>query len=229
MPPADFSAIPLSELAQQCAQETHKFFQSQGDDAPSCLELFQRAIIAGQERAWDYIYQQYESQVTRWVLRHPQFKSTGETAEYFVNIAFTRMWRALTPEKFKNFHSIKEVLRYLQMCVHSVIVDYLRTQHTDTANVDNPTVINLQITNGVPLESSVVDGIYRNELWTIIKTKLNGDKEETVFYCCYTLGMKPREVYQQYSENFSDVREIYRIKENLLNRLRRDRELKSFI
>ena len=222
-------ATPLPELAQLCAQETKNFFQSHDGNAGGCLELFQRAIIAKQEKAWDYIYQQYESQVRGWVMRHPQFKSTGETAEYFINMAFTRMWRALNPDKFTNFKNIGEVLRYLQLCVHSVIIDHLRSHHSSAITISDPDIANAQGNQGAEFDQIVLDEIYREELWQIIKTKLHGEKEETVFYCCYTLGMKPREVYQQYPERFHNVREIYRIKENLLARLRRDRELKAFI
>ena len=228
MSPADFSPVPLSILAQQCAQETQEFFQSHTDHAQSCLELFQRAILSGQEVAWDYIYQQYEPQVRRWVLRHPQFNATGETAEYFVNMAFTRMWRALDSEKFANFHNIKEVLRYLQLCVHSVIVDHLRSSTAFTTAIDESNISNGLATRGAGFDKMVLEDIYREELWKIIRGKLHNEKEETVFYCCYTLDMKPREIYRQYPQRFHDVREIYRIKENLLARLRRDRELQAF-
>jgi hypothetical protein len=40
--------------------------------------------------------------------------------------------------------------------------------------------------------------------------------------------MKPSEIYREYPQTFRDVKEIYRIKENILARLRRDKELQAF-
>ncbi len=218
---------PLHALAQQCAKETQRFYQKQDRDGNSCLELFQRAIISKQEKAWEYIYGQYEPQVRKWVLRHPMYKTTGEPAEYFINMAFTRMWHALNPEKFTQFHDIKEVLRYLQLCVHSVIIDDLRTHPGSTIAIDDIIAQNSLPTRMSRFDTKVLDNIYRSELWDAIKKRFQNGKEEFVFYCCYALDMKPREIYQQYPDMFRDVREIYRIKENLLARLRRDKELQA--
>lgn len=226
---ADFLAtLPLQALADQCTQETQRFFQNQDGSSVSCLELFRRAIISHQENAWEYVYLQYGPQVHKWVLRHPMFKNTGEPAEYFVNMAFTRMWKALNPDKFTQFNNIKEVLRYLQLCVHSVIVDYLRARPTFTLSIDDPTTHNVHADAAALFEGKVLDKVYRAELWQLIKKRLQNEKEKYVFYCCYALDMKPREIYQQYPDMFKDVREIYRIKENLLARLRRDKELQAF-
>ena len=49
-----------------------------------------------------------------------------EEPQYFANRAFEKMWGVLSPQKFGQFPNLKSLLRYLQMCVHSVIVDYAR-------------------------------------------------------------------------------------------------------
>ncbi len=219
----------LQALAQQCAQETHRFFQRQAQNTRYCLELFHRAIVAKQEEAWELVYQQYEPQVTKWVLRHPSFPSTGETADYFVNLAFLRLWTAITPAKFAEFNDIKEVMRYLQLCVHSVIIDHLRARPSATIGFEEHEAQRILSEHGIRIDVKVLNKVQQEKLWEIIKTRLQNDKERFIFDCCYKLDMKPGEIFQQCGDQFRDVREIYRIKENILARLRRDKEIQAFL
>lgn len=64
--------------------------------------------------------------VRQWVSGHPCFAATGEDMDYFAIQALEKMWLALTPEKVVALGSASALLTYLKMCVHSVIVDYLR-------------------------------------------------------------------------------------------------------
>ena len=48
-------------------------------------------------------------------------------------------------------------------------------------------------------------------------------------YGSFVLALKPRELYAQFRETFRDVKEVYRVKENVLARLRRDAELQEFL
>jgi hypothetical protein len=43
------------------------------------------------------------------------------------------------------------------------------------------------------------------------------------------LALKPREIYTRSGGLFDNVKEVYRVKENVLARLRRDAELKEFL
>ncbi|MEZ4661072.1 MAG: hypothetical protein R2911_26265 [Caldilineaceae bacterium] len=45
----------------------------------------------------------------------------------------------------------------------------------------------------------------------------------------YVCELKPRQIYALYPNIFSDVKEIHRIKENILTRLRRDDSLKNYL
>ena len=182
-----------------------------------------------QEKAWDAIYQQYEPQVKKWVLRHPSFPATGESAEHFVNLAFLRLWSAITPAKFTKFNDIKEVMRYLQLCVHSVIIDHLRARRTVDIALENYEAQHILAEKGIRIDAKVLNKIQQEEFREFIKTRLQNEKERFVFNRCYVWDMKPREIYQERPDIFKDVKEIYRIKENILARLRRDREIQTFL
>jgi hypothetical protein len=48
-------------------------------------------------------------------------------------------------------------------------------------------------------------------------------------YGSFVLALKPRELYAQFREAVRDVNEVYRVKENVLARLRRDAEFEQLL
>ena len=128
MPDAEYpiQQLMLSSIVRRCAQESELFFQREANDPRFCFELLRRAILEHNQDAWEPVYSQYRPLVSGWIARHPGFQDAGEELDVFVNATFERFWSALTPEKFLLFPDLKALLRYLQMCVHSVLVDHAR-------------------------------------------------------------------------------------------------------
>jgi hypothetical protein len=225
----DLQRITLAGIAHRCAQETELFFQRQRYDPRYCFELFRRAIIERKQGAWELVYAQYRSLVSGWVERHPAFQASGEEVQYFVNRAFEKMWAALGPEKFGHFPDLKSVLRYLQMCVHSVIVDFLRLKEQETLLHDDQKLVARRETAEPTVEQHVLTRMQHEDLWNCLNQRLKNDKERRVVYGTFVLALKPRELYARSREMFQDVQEVYRIKENVIARLRRDSELRTFL
>jgi len=167
--------------------------------------------------------------VTGWVRRHPAFPESGEEASYFVNRAFEKMWAALTPTKFLRFPNLKSLLRYLQVCVHSVILDHVRAAEQATVEIQVEFSFQGNGANLPVVEEQALARVQRQEFWAKITVRLRNDKERRVLYGSFVLGLKPRELYAEFQNTFSDVNEIYRIKENVLARLRRDAELAELL
>ena len=225
----DFETLTLTGIAHRCAQETELFFQRKGYNPRYCFELFRRAIMERNQRAWELVYNQYRSLVGSWVKRHSAFPSSGEEAQYFVNRAFEKMWVAVTPDRFGRFPDLKSLLRYLQTCVHSVVLDQVRVAEqaevgaeADIASVEG------EAGDTTP-EDQALARVQGQELWDQITTRLRSDKERRVMYGSFVLALKPREIYAEGKDTFRDVREVYRVKENVLARLRRDAELKKLL
>ena len=122
----DLQSLSLSGVQHRCAEESERFFQRRNYDPRFCFELFRRALLEHDQRAWETIHHQYHPLVMSWVQRHGLLQALDEEADYFANRAFEKMWAAFSPQKFHQFPDLKSILRYLQMCVHSVIVDYAR-------------------------------------------------------------------------------------------------------
>jgi DNA-directed RNA polymerase specialized sigma24 family protein len=221
--------LTLAELAHRCAQETERFFQGQGSDPQYCLELFRRAILEHDQAAWGAIHSQYQSLVAGWVRQHRSFETSGEEAQYFVNRAFEKIWAALTPEKFGRFPDLRSLLRYLKMCVHSAIVDHNRSRDQADRYALAEEAAAERTSRGPSVEDWALDQAYRRRFWDLINVRLHDEKERQVVYGSFVLALKPRELYDQFRNTFADVEEVYRVKQNVLTRLRRDPEFQELL
>ena len=228
-PESDLRRLSIAGLAHRCAQETELFFQRQSYDPRYCFELFRRAIAGQNQRAWELVYDQYLSLVAGWVQRHPAFEASREEVQYLANCAFEKMWASVTPDKFSRFSDLKSLLRYLQMCVHSVIVDHIRL--ADHAILDDPVEAPAmeRRAHGPAIEDQALDRVHHEEFWRWLNERLHDDKERQVVYGSFILGLKPRDLYDQFRDTFSDVDEVYRVKQNVLARLRRDPDFQKFL
>ncbi len=224
---SSLSTLSFAGLAHRCRQETERFYRRVPYDERYCFELFRRAILRRDQSAWEYIYAQYGSLVARWVGRHPAFPSTGEEAQYFVNRAFEKMWLALKPDRFSRFPNLKSLLRYLQMCVHSTIVDVVRAKECPVADKPIEMLAAGDRSNEPGVERAALERVQRQDFWREIEVRLHSDQERRVVYGSFVLALKPGELYDRYPDTFRDVKHVYRVKENVLARLSRDNTLEA--
>jgi RNA polymerase sigma factor (sigma-70 family) len=219
--------LTINELARCCSEETNKFLKQSVSNDRFCLELFRRAIVARNDEAWASIYQQYAPLVLTWVTQHqsatPLLGQDGSAP--LVNAAFAKFSQALTPDKMRNFDSLAAILKYLKMCVHSVVADEVRSrqarQYEETLDS-----IEHEPASDDPADD-VVSHISAQSLWKVIQEELNGEDERILLYLAYVQGMKPGEISSQHSRLFPTVDDVYRIKRNVLERLRRNRRLQA--
>ncbi len=226
------SSLPsISELAAQCERETTRFFRTRQKNSndDSCLQLFRLAALENDEEAWEAIYRQYAPLVKGWVLRHPAFSQTGEDADYFINMAFSRMWQAMTPEKCQRFDNIKSVLRYLQACTHSAIIDFVRNNQLEALDIETQKIHRKIEASIIDANERLHDRIYSKEALEIIEQRMKTPQESVVLYEAYVLGLKAGNIFQRHPELFQNVKEVYRVKENILARLRRDKGLRELL
>ena len=221
--------MAVADLAQRCADETEHYFHNQTHDTQYCFELFRRAIHEDDQYAWEIIYNQYQALVSGWVKQHSGFETSGEEITFFVTGAFAKISSILTPEKLDKFSNLQSLLSYLKMCVHSVITDYIRT--VDRANLQVPLdemPPNIKETGPAP-EEEVFDKLDNQSFWAWINEKLNDEKERLVMHGIFVLALKPRELCNHFGSVFTEVEDVYRIKQNVMARLRRDPEFRKFL
>ena len=231
MPEADDpKKLTLAGLAHHCGRETERFLRGQSHDPRYCFELFRRAILNSNDQAWSLVYERYRPLVRKWIQKHSTYPATDEEWQYFLNRAFERMWSAMNPERFDTFSDLGSVLRYLQMCVHTAIIDEARAAEEPTVDIEDEKLLAVATSeNGASVGSRSSSRAEHDEFWQQINERLKDEKEHLVIYGSFVLALKPRELYADYMHVFSDVTEIYRIKQNVLARLGRDDELKKLL
>ena len=226
---AYFAGLSVSDLARECADETHKFLKGDAHDERAGLELFRRAIADRDEYAWACLYRQFAPLVLTWVNQHQSAASVFDQdgPEPLVNAAFAKFSQAITPAKLENFEQLSALLKYLKMCVHSVIADEVRARRAQA--YEERLEIEEHDSAVADYAEGVVSGLAAQGLWQAILQELVGEEERAVIYCAYVLGLKPAEITNLYQRLFPTVEDVYRIKRNVLERLRRNQRLLAAI
>jgi DNA-directed RNA polymerase specialized sigma24 family protein len=218
--------LDVDRLADECADQTTRFFNRADHDTGYCYELFRRAFVDRNDYSWERIFQIYRPLVANWVSRHNGLRAAGDTVDFFINSAFDRIWSAVDADKFSQFQDLASILRYFQLCVHSVIVDHARRNQIKTLDLE--IWANQPPPNSPLIEQHVTDELERLRLWDMIVGLMRSEKEIIVLRYSYVYDFKPSEIYAAYPDEYESLDEVYRVKRNLLNRLRRNPMLRQF-
>lgn len=229
---AVLSSHSLDQIAHRCRQETENFYQNGRSDDTYCFELFRRAIVDRLQQAWELIFTQYNSLVIGWVSRHPAFAQASEEREYFVNRAFERMWHAMSAEKFGKMANLKALISYLKLCVHAAVLEHVerRTNKAEWSEADIAQDVNsFGGSTGDIVAGAVEADMVATEIWGMITEVVKSDEELILARCTFIYEMKPSEVVEYFPDHFSDVKQVYRQKENLLARINRHDGLQAVL
>ena len=218
-PPAHTERTPTSEIIQQCQSEIA--YRLSGDASPkACFELFRRAFAEKDQDAWQAIYTQYQGLVRSYLA-----SALPEQIDDLVNRTFLKFWEMFQNESFaEKFTSIGGVVKYLNRCARSVLVDTVRKekrrQHFE----------NLYGEQEVMLTSShlVYGQVALQGLFAEIQSRLNDEKEIMLVRLLFDVGLKPRQVVEEFPELFLDVSEVHRLRERIVSRLGNDLDLQRW-
>ncbi len=219
----DLRHLPINILFRRCQEETLRFQHRLPHDPRYGFELSRRASERN-EAAWEYVYQQYGPLVTHWIENHPALIYSDEDVPYLVNCAFERLWRSLTPQTFAGFTELKQVLRYLERCAHSCLLDTNRRRRGRTE-------VSLELLQQYNLPTppeATWDEPQHAAFWQILTRLVKNEKEKMVLIASFMLDLKPQQIQVQYGHCFPTVASVYRVKQNLLQRLRQIPQLQEF-
>jgi RNA polymerase sigma factor (sigma-70 family) len=216
--------LSVEELALRCQQEHEKFLAGSDSDEAYGLELFHRALFDHDQVAWQAIYAQYQPIVDHWIRCYSRFRYTNEEAAFFVNAAFTRFWQAVSRwEIGARFDTLPQLLGYLKCCVHSAIEDECRRQQRwSRGTVDWDEFIEFVPDAALSVEEHAIGQVARDILEWAVRSRLQDEKEEVIATLSWVYGLPPSEIQARHPDLFADVRQIYKIKQNILSRLQRD-------
>lgn len=221
--------LPVQELADALRGETEKFLQQQDSDGCFGLALFALAIERQNQDAWVFLYRQYAPLVLAWVVQYqsaaPLLALDGNSHS-FVNAAFAKFISAVCPAKLAHFESLGSVLKYLKTCVQSVMADEMYSRRAYACEDTWEAVEE-------PVADDLVDGVIAElsaqSIWQVIQEELSGDDERVLMYLALVQEWKPGEMSQKHRALFPTVHDVYRVKRNVLERLKRNRARRRFM
>lgn len=220
--------VSLVELSRRCREETHRFLRGEPRDDAYCFEVFERAVVRREDDAWATIVAQYRGIVLAYVGQHSAAAMMREPDDYWVNRAFQRFWSAVGPERFGQFPDLAALLKYLKLCVHSVLMDEIRARRAGGVNSLDEVPETLPST-ATTAEQSVVGKLAGEQLWATIAAELQDEAEQVVAYLSFTRDLKPSEIFGSHPRLYASVADVYRIKRNLIERLRRSPQVRAFL
>ena len=210
-----------AELSRRCREQTARYRRREPYDGRYCLELLRRAIDGRDERCWQELHVIYDDQVLAWCRR----AGAGLAAEpqELAALTWEKFWQNYTPAKLAAASGLTAVLRYLQMCAASVVVDYSRGR---TRSVPLDAAERAEEQSAVGTEIERVDA---EAFWHMIGRHLRDERERVLVYLTYELGLKPADVQAHRPDLFPTVSDVYRMNRNVLDRLRRSRDLAAWL
>jgi hypothetical protein len=219
--------VSLPDLARRCHEETLRFLRGESRDDTFCYEMFLRAIVQREDTAWTAIVAQYRGIVLAYVGQHTVAAMMHEPDDYWVNRAFQRFWSAVRADRFAQFPDLAALLKYLKLCVHSVLMDEVRARRGSMVSSLDEVPETAAVRGDAA--HSVVGQLAGEELWAAILRELHDESEQVVAYLSFTRDMKPSDIFQRHPRLYESVDDVYRIKRNVVERLRRSADIRAFL
>jgi hypothetical protein len=209
-------SMSVQALTERCMKELQNYGRGAPSDDRFGMELFYRALAQGNSLAWEAVQQCFTEIMCRWMRSHPllDVACRYDSEENYVALGFARFWQAMVNKQNSTFQSLGAAMKYLRACLHAGVIDTLRTySRARVVGLPEP---------GEAGEPSCEDNYDSGELWQVIHHLLTDERERRVAYLLYHCGLKPRAITHFCYEEFKDVREIYHIRRNIIDRLRRN-------
>jgi len=225
-----FRDLPLRELANRCREETQRFLRGEPREDAFCFEIFERAVALRDDDAWEAIMIQYRGIVLAYVGQHTAPAVMREPDDYWVNRAFQRFWTAVGPERFGQFPDLAALLKYLKMCVHSEVMDEVRARKAGSVtSLDEMGEMGDTAPAPNNSERSALGKLAGEQLWQAILRELQDEAEQVVAYLSFARDLKPAEIFDRHPRLYDSVADVYRIKRNVIERLRRSAKVRAFL
>ena len=215
------SMLDLSTLEERCMSEIENDCFRDLANAHFSFELLHRAASQGNQEAREAWQQCFGEVLRSWLRRHPRSKEAcrfgGE--ERYLAQTFECFWQTVDDWQLQASTSLPNVLRYLQACLHGVLLDSLRAE-------GGPKGIALQ----EPAHSEEQPGgdhSDAHQLWERIQGLFPDVREQRVAYLLFHCNLSPRAIFCLAPQQFRDVQEVCHVRRHILERILHHSDLMS--
>jgi hypothetical protein len=218
------SEMQPTKLASLCIDELKQLRSNGTTNDRYCIEILRRAIIEQTDQAWSLFQQCFSGTIRVWIYSHPNHDVAllYDSEENLIAQTFSRFWYAVH-EKRIEFTKLVAALCYLRSTLNGILIDILRSHlRMQIREVSLPELDCLT-------EPTAEDPGEDQSLWKSIESLLSDERERRIAYLLYCCGLKPREIVICCAKEFDDVKEIYRLNHNIIERLRRNRDRLRYI
>ncbi len=213
------SQMKLATLADLSTHELQRHRCKEPFDDRYCVEILRRALVEQTDEAWSVLQQCYSETIRGWVRSHPSrdVALLRDSEENYIAQTCSRFWYAVRDQHLE-FTSLYTALSYLHATLNGIILDTLRGHlRSRSREVPFPEP-------GCSQEPGAEDSMDDRSIWDSIQLLLPDEHERRLAYLLYYCGLKPRDIVLRCSGEFGDVKDIYRLNHNIVERLRRNRD-----
>ena len=222
--PGDLSELTLHALCAEARRQEDNWAGGLPSDTTAGLELFRRAIVDNDEAAWAAVISLYRPLLQAQTARRAVRDLVAEDDGFCVDRAFQRFWQATRSGRMRNLSDLAAILSYLKLCLASVMLDEARARGRQPAT--SIEAVSPEASLADDPSAVAVGQVARTELWRAVDTELRNDDERLVARLSFLRGLTPREIYARHPGRFEDVSCVYRIKRNIVDRLRHSRAIR---
>lgn len=199
-----FSAQCRREISMDCC----------GDPSTDehAVELFRRATVQADQDARALVQQYLGDVVGGWLRQHPRREIAYYLVneEYYIATTFVRFWQ-LAFDRQLEFSTFDSVILHLRLCLNGAILDMLRTSSRPKEfQLPRPDFLRKQ---------QMEDETSCHGVWEGLQKDLLNTHEQRLAYLLFHCGLKHQEIIHHCSQEFCDVREINRLRLNMMGRL----------
>ena len=211
--------ISLQALVDLSTRELQRHRSKAPFDDRYCLEILRRAIVEQTDEAWSALQHCFSETIRGWLRSHPSSAVAllRDSEENYIAQTFSRFWYAVRDQHLE-FSMLYAALSYLHATLNGIITDTLRSHlrlRSREVSLPEPGCSE-ELSGEAPLESQ--------SFWESIRFLLPDERERRLAYLLYYCGLKPRDIVMRCPGEFDDVKDIYRLNHNIVERLRRNRD-----
>jgi hypothetical protein len=217
--PKRASALPsmsICELAIHSQMGIDHDRHSEQSTDEYALALLHRALIQGEQEAWEWMHHCFSSLVLDWLHRHPNrtLACRLQSEEQYVAQTLERFWRATSLAKRVEFKTLAAALGYLRACLNGAILDTLRASaRLRETPLPEP---------GEEGEPHMEDTSDNCEVWEMLRSILSDQRELRLAYIFFHCGLGPREIVRFCPQEFPDIQQMYSLRRRMMEHLLRN-------